>query len=277
MDQHQPSPGDTPENPRSFDGRPMTTDESIRRFDALGVLTHEIAGLLDGSMRCLSMAMATLDSHSNEPLDKAHCQLNIVAGALDRMADLVGGAMQSPSAGSVAMGIGARISLAEAIEHAARVVDAWSREQGVEVRLHIEPGLESAPAGPLYVVALNAIRNAAEAIIHHGVSGVVRVSASVTTDHPRSLRLVVEDDGPGLPAHLPADALFAHGVSAKEQGSGLGLAIARHIIAQLGGTIKLTPGRGGLGAILTARCPMPQVASDVLIGRDDASDTSPGP
>lgn len=269
-----PEPRDTPENPRSYDGRPGTNDAAIRRFGALGVLAHELAGLLDGSTRYLAMARAVIDRSPSHDQHAAQDELAIVAGALDRMAELVRGAMESPTAGTLAVGLGCRVSLAEAIHHAARVVDAWSRQHQVEVRVSLEPGLESVPAGPLYVVVLNAIRNAAEAIVEQSAPGVVRVTASISSNPQRMLRLVIEDDGPGLPAHLPADALFAHGISAKESGAGLGLSIARHLVAQLGGTIRLTPGRGGLGAILSVRCPVPVATSDIIIGRDDAGAAS---
>lgn len=62
---------------------------------------------------------------------------------------------------------------------------------------------------------------------------------------PGSLRLTVEDDGPGIPAARRAEALqpFARLDAARNQdkgsGVGLGLAIARDIAQRHGGSLTL--------------------------------------
>ena len=72
--------------------------------------------------------------------------------------------------------------------------------------------------------------------------------ARLTVSLPeRSLRITVEDDGPGIPAARREEAMqpFARLDAARNQnhgsGVGLGLAIARDIAQRQGGT--LTPGR----------------------------------
>jgi two-component system nitrogen regulation sensor histidine kinase NtrY len=51
-------------------------------------------------------------------------------------------------------------------------------------------------------------------------------------------RVVVADDGPGIPA-AERDKLFLPYYSTKRRGSGLGLAIVRRIIAEHGGSIDV--------------------------------------
>lgn len=67
------------------------------------------------------------------------------------------------------------------------------------------------------------------------------------------LRVVVDDDGPGLAAEV-REAVFERGVRADERrpGSGLGLAIVRDLARLYGGDVELDPSpAGGLRAVLT--------------------------
>ena len=53
------------------------------------------------------------------------------------------------------------------------------------------------------------------------------------------VRIVVADDGPGIPA-AERDKLFLSHYSTKQRGSGLGLAIVRRIVDEHGGRIEVT-------------------------------------
>jgi two-component system nitrogen regulation sensor histidine kinase NtrY len=55
----------------------------------------------------------------------------------------------------------------------------------------------------------------------------------------RVARIVVADNGPGIPAN-EREKLFLPYYSTKRRGSGLGLAIVRRIIAEHGGSIDVT-------------------------------------
>jgi len=73
-----------------------------------------------------------------------------------------------------------------------------------------------------------------EAFNQHGqiVIETVHESGSPT------VRLIIADNGPGIPAH-ERDKLFMPYYSTKKRGSGLGLAIVRRIVAEHGGTIEV--------------------------------------
>jgi signal transduction histidine kinase len=81
---------------------------------------------------------------------------------------------------------------------------------------------------------INLVDNAVEAMERQG--GIV-----IETQRDGSnniVRVVVADDGPGIPA-AERDKLFLPYYSTKQRGSGLGLAIVRRIIAEHGGSIEV--------------------------------------
>jgi two-component system nitrogen regulation sensor histidine kinase NtrY len=83
-------------------------------------------------------------------------------------------------------------------------------------------------------VVINLVDNAIEAMERRG-----RIVVETQCDQPNHLvRIVVADDGPGIPA-AEREKLFLPYYSTKRRGSGLGLAIVRRIIAEHGGTIDV--------------------------------------
>jgi two-component system nitrogen regulation sensor histidine kinase NtrY len=83
-------------------------------------------------------------------------------------------------------------------------------------------------------VIINLVDNAIEAMERRG-----QIVVETQLDAANSLvRVVVADDGPGIPA-AERDKLFLPYYSTKRRGSGLGLAIVRRIIAEHGGSIDV--------------------------------------
>jgi len=137
----------------------------------------------------------------------------------------------------------------------AQAVIADAQRAGAPVRLVATEGAGAVDLRPL------AIRRALENLIANAVRYGSRAELSVTlTD--RALRFRVEDDGPGIPPDLRAEAIkpFARLDPARNQdcgsGVGLGLAIVNDIARAHGGTLRLgvSEGLGGLCAdIVIAR------------------------
>ncbi len=73
-------------------------------------------------------------------------------------------------------------------------------------------------------VLINAVKNAAEAIITEKESGVVKLILSDTEK-----RLVVQDNGPGIPEEI-ARKMFSPFFSTKKDGQGIGLTLCREIL-----------------------------------------------
>src|SRR5262249_11844110 len=83
-------------------------------------------------------------------------------------------------------------------------------------------------------VIINPVDNAIEAMDRGG-----RIVAETLHDAANGVvRLIVADDGPGIPA-AEREKLFLPYYSTKRRGSGLGLAIVRRIIAEHGGSIEV--------------------------------------
>ncbi|OFW33223.1 MAG: hypothetical protein A3G76_06675 [Acidobacteria bacterium RIFCSPLOWO2_12_FULL_65_11] len=105
----------------------------------------------------------------------------------------------------------------------------------VRIEQRFAPGLPLVrlDAEQIRRVIINVVDNAIEAMDRRGV-----IVVETQLDIPnRVVRVVVADDGPGIPA-AEREKLFLPYYSTKGRGSGLGLAIVRRIIAEHGGSIE---------------------------------------
>jgi len=105
--------------------------------------------------------------------------------------------------------------------------------------------------------AVNIAANARDAMGGHGR---LHLSAELLGGHgpeaPR-LRLVLADEGPGVPQEI-RDRLFDPFVTrGKKAGTGLGLAVARRFVEDHGGTLELLPEAAGPGARFRIVLPLP--------------------
>jgi len=142
---------------------------------------------------------------------------------------------------------GLRAPVAGAAEGLLRVMGRVHAERALDLRADgIAPGLQFAgEAQDLQEMLGNLVDNACK-----WARTAVQVSA---TAEGRVLRLVVDDDGPGI-APAQRDAALARGTRLDETvpGSGLGLAIVQELAQLYGGGLALEPSpRGGLRAVLT--------------------------
>ncbi len=124
----------------------------------------------------------------------------------------------------------------------------------VEARLDAQLPELDADKGQLNQVLLNLVENGRDALGTRAAGRVV-----VTTrrgDAPDRLLMIVEDNGPGVPAELK-DKVFAPYFTTKitKGGTGLGLAIVHRIISDHGGRITVSDPPGG-GARFTIELPL---------------------
>jgi signal transduction histidine kinase len=251
-------------SPRRWTGEPPDPADAPFALDALAGLTHELANLLDGSLRTLGLVCAALNQPAailDSQLEDVRRRLATVHVSLSRMAELVHAAMQG---GASALGAslqtpGGLVPLPEAVEHARAVIEPFAHQHHVSVALDIDPRLARTPCGPLYGVILNGLRNAIESIASTDAPGSVRVEAKL--EGSGRLRLEIRDDGAGVSDRRPLRR--SPGRSTKRGGEGIGLALSRSLVENAGGTLELVP-RPDLrdprrpGAILRVRCPLPR-------------------
>ena len=245
------------------DGSPEAVDAGFV-LDRLTTLAHELGNLLDGSMRCVSLARSALPD-GEDGLETARHRLETAYGALERMAELVHGAMVGPRRASIITPAGG-FTLVEAIKHAADVCEPIARDAGVELSLAVEPGLGEIPAGPIYPVLLNGLRNAIESVAMTRRPGHVLVSADRDA-RTRRVHVTISDTGVGPPTRV--DHAFQFGYTTKPEGMGVGLAVCRDIVGQLRGSITLEPGSGDAqrpGAVLRICYPQPADEGGITVG-----------
>jgi signal transduction histidine kinase len=111
-----------------------------------------------------------------------------------------------------------------------------------EISLDAQPAMVEASRDELHRLAINLIENA---LRHTPASTEIRVSTGPTT--AGQARLIVEDDGPGVPERL-SSTLFERFVRGAGDGGGsfgLGLAIVRAVAESHGGSVALEPTHPG--------------------------------
>ncbi|MEZ6192392.1 MAG: HAMP domain-containing sensor histidine kinase [Phycisphaerales bacterium] len=228
--------------------------------DPAAQLAHELANLLDGSLRHLGLAIDTL-SHAPRPVDpveddKTLYRLQTTDHAMRQMASLIHAWMKSaPRPRDL---FERSQTLGQMLEQAVEIHRPLADRHGITLSLDIHTDAAKLPAGPMFPVIANAILNAIEAIAaaqpdgastKHRINIAVRVEAGY-------LNLFVEDDGPGLAASMrDAQGRLLIGRSTKPDGHGLGLTLSQQIAHSLHGTLDITP-RSGSGTRLVLRFPI---------------------
>lgn len=125
-----------------------------------------------------------------------------------------------------------------------------------DVAVTVEPGLQVIGDVAKLVLVLKALLKNAYEAVEADVGPRLALGAERAADD--QVRLIVDDNGPGLPADTVA-RVFEPFFSTKEAGTGLGLAIARKYVEAHGGTINFARS-GALGGcrveILIPRKPL---------------------
>ncbi|HEV8021106.1 MAG TPA: ATP-binding protein [Candidatus Lustribacter sp.] len=132
--------------------------------------------------------------------------------------------------------LGADGLLDAALSGAADASAALATEHGVALALTPGPPVRVAMDGDrLMLVLINLIANA----IKHGRRG-GRVAVTSERDASRTVTILVDDDGPGIPPH-ERERVFALGARGRTRagGSGIGLALVRMILERAGGRVEI--------------------------------------
>jgi signal transduction histidine kinase len=136
-----------------------------------------------------------------------------------------------------------------------------AREKGIQLKLvRPDDSLPLVPCDPdaIHRALLNILGNALDAVEEvEGPRVLVGVAREKVIDPAKGawVRIVVQDNGPGIPADRMAD-IFRPFVSTKgEKGTGLGLAVSRKILREHGGEV-VVQSEEGKGSTFGLRLPL---------------------
>ena len=114
---------------------------------------------------------------------------------------------------------------------------AAARRAGANISLDVPPGLTA-------TIRAEAMRRALTNLIDNARRHAARIWVGASQTGQRTLQILVDDDGPGIPA-TKRETLLRPFESEDPAGTGLGLTIACDIVVAHGGTIRLLDRPGG--------------------------------
>jgi signal transduction histidine kinase len=242
--------------------------------DEIAVLGRTLAGMLQALDAARGETEATLErqrefvadaSHElRTPLTSVLANLDLLAEELDgeqketaeaalrstrRMRRLVADLLLLARADANRIATRTSTNLADVLVEAVAELEPVS--DGHELSIEAEPVLVHGSGDELHRLVLNLVENA----LRHTPPG-THVRASTGLRDGQAL-LIVEDDGPGIPAELQLRMFerFVRGGRGGTRGSGLGLAIVRAVAESHGGTVSIEPGSGLGGTRFVIRLP----------------------
>ena len=225
------------------------------------VTAHELNNLLDGTMKSIELALMHLRHDRLSESQAAACRrLELADEVLARAADLVRrwsadasgmeGLLSPATPPRFGGACDASGTLEVACRHALSAVPPELEEAGIDLVARVDPEVAELPAGAVFNLLHNAVRNAAESILRRrhlagtpdGDAGGDALSVEVASSDD-TVRLEVRDTGAGFDdGELGTDGLPPRGLTHKKgAGHGIGLRRCRRIVHELGGTLWLEP------------------------------------
>ena len=155
-----------------------------------------------------------------------------------------------------------RVDVATLVEGVVELLAPRAQGKGLDIASFVAPDVPAAirgDAGRLRQVLLNLAGNAIKFTAAGGVG--LRVERA-----GNSLRVRVEDTGPGVPPERQAAIFEPFEQGGAGGGTGLGLTISRRLVVRMGGTLDLEPAEAG--ATFCATLPL-RAAGDAPVPRPD--------
>jgi PAS domain S-box-containing protein len=243
----------------------------VRRRRFIQVVGHDLKSPLAVLLALAARAQARGDGLGREEVDDIAATARSLNEQVD---DLLNAARATERAVDPSLG---DEDLAEIVRGAVRGLSALARERDVRVDVRADVAVAiRADRRRLASMAVNLVHNA----LRYAKTS---IEVELVTDGPMA-RLIVTDDGPGVPERLREEVFERfnqghdiHGVGA----IGLGLSIVRDVVTLHGGSVRLDAGEGG-GARFTVDLPRivasaePPPAARVVIDGFEAVPTALG-
>jgi len=146
----------------------------------------------------------------------------------------------------------APVELGQVVDEGIKLAEARNTDASVKIVKTIPPALVvPGDASKLKRVIMNLVNNATDILLAKKIpDGQISITASVNDG---SARLVIGDNGPGIPEEILSKVFEPFVTKNKANGTGLGLAIVRQFVEAHGGTISVTNDKG---AIFEIRLPL---------------------
>ena len=203
----------------------------VRRF--LDQRTAMLAGVshdLRTPLTRLRLAIALFGSRPELADDAAEMEADIAE--MDRMIE-----------GYLAFARGEGTEMAREVDVSVILEDIASNARRAGADVALDP-----PRATVVLLRPDAIRRAVTNLVDNASRHARHVFVTMRRPDPRGLEIVVDDDGPGIPAG-ERERVFRPFASGAKGGTGLGLTIARDIVHAHGGEITLEDSpKGGLRA-----------------------------
>jgi len=253
----------TPETDQSneFEGNPRPADAvtpHVRGANAGGVFRraerasdraelalHELANLVEGSLRQLDLAARALRARGagagiDDGTDGADSMLDVqkhVESARLAMLHLAGCVKPRFGNAGAWAPAGEGLNALAALEYAVEALRPSAEGSHVALVAAMSERLAGAPAMCLYAVTINALRNSLQAALATGGSAGRTIEVRAWAEES-CVVLEVLDDGPGPVPGTEARA-FEHGFTTRAGSSGIGLAFVRSLVNEAGGGAEL--------------------------------------
>jgi signal transduction histidine kinase len=222
----------------------------VSRLNALGELAAGLAHELNQPLTAvLATTQATVRLLADDPPDVAQAQTAMDKTVVQarRAAEVVARlrrAIERPNTGTTTP-----VDVAQAAREVLQLLEPECRKRAVAVQLQ-GPASLLALGDPVALEQIlhNLVNNALSAL--EQVQGRARMlTLTVEAVAPATVRLSVQDNGPGVPVAL-ADRFFEPFVSGRPGGLGLGLSLCETLAAEMGGRIRHTPAQPGAVFVL---------------------------
>lgn len=222
------------------------TEFAVRqeRLRTAGRLAAEIAHQIKNPLSIITNSAFSLQRAAQEGITAVDEQIQIIREEVERADQIITELM---GYAQLAEGKVERLDVIEELDSAINEVFPPAAKYQVKIYRHYAPSLPALLMQKRHLssVLVNLMQNAREAM--HG-KGQVRISAEYGNHD--SIRILIEDDGPGI-APDKLDKIFEAYFTTRPKGTGLGLAIVKHNTEMYGGivTVHSVLGKGSAFAV----------------------------
>ncbi len=229
--------------------QPATSEPDAR-------LAHELANLLDGSLRNVGLALTDLRDLSGDAIGKMDDavvgRLSAANQAMQQMASLL--RRWQTHTQTLGQLCAQAHSLGRAIELAVRLIRPAAEAHAIELNVIVADDAAALPGASLQAVIINVLRNSIEACAA-APHQPCRIDLDARLDD-QQLMIMIADTGSGIdPALLDKHGRAVAGRTTRPDGHGIGLTVVRDIAADLGGVVELR-NQSPRGARFILRCPV---------------------